>query len=342
MSSKTALVVTSISQPNKALTLFAEGSRKNKVHFIVIGDTKSPSDFSLQGCEYWSIKRQQEMPFRVAELLPKGHYARKNLGYLRAIQEGASIIVETDDDNLPRDEFWSERNLLHQAKKINNSGWVNVYRYFTDALIWPRGFPLELVQQSAPSLPKHSESGICCPIQQGLADENPDVDAVYRLVYPLPQSFACGHEIAIGSNTWTPFNSQNTTWHHQAFPLLYLPSYCSFRMTDIWRSFVAQRICWENEWYILFHGPTVWQERNEHNLLKDFADEVSGYTNNARICAALAGLELTPGPEYLGKNLLACYECLISLDVVGSKELPLVRAWIDDFSDLYTNKRDSL
>ena len=31
-----------------------------------------------------------------------------------------------------------------------------------------------------------------CPIQQGLADRNPDVDAIYRLILPLPFSFMCG------------------------------------------------------------------------------------------------------------------------------------------------------
>ena len=48
-------------------------------------------------------------------------------------------------------------------------------------------------------------------------------------------------------------------------------------MTDIWRSFVAQRILQENDWAVLFHAPTVSQERNEHDLMRDFADEVPGY-----------------------------------------------------------------
>ena len=54
-------------------------------------------------------------------------------------------------------------------------------------------------------------------------------------------------------------------------------------MTDIWRSFVAQRIAWANNWSILFHEPTVWQERNDHSLMRDFKDEVPGYLHNRRI-----------------------------------------------------------
>src|ERR1700691_4694073 len=87
-----------------------------------------------------------------------------------------------------------------------------------------------------------------------------------------------------------PFNSQNTTWFKEAFPLLYLPYYCSFRMTDIWRSFVAQRIAWTCGWPVLFHQSTMRQERNDHNLMNDFRDEISGYNNNALICNSLKEL----------------------------------------------------
>lgn len=68
-------------------------------------------------------------------------------------------------------------------------------------------------------------------------------------------------------------------------------------MTDIWRSFVAQRIAWENDWAILFHEATVWQERNEHNLMKDFTDEVSGYLHNEPIGDALGELSLKEGAQ---------------------------------------------
>lgn len=63
-------------------------------------------------------------------------------------------------------------------------------------------------------------------------------------------------------------------------------------MTDIWRSFVAQRVAWECGWSVLFHGPTVWQERNDHNLMRDFEDEVPGYLNNSAIREALESLSL--------------------------------------------------
>jgi hypothetical protein len=140
--------------------------------------------------------------------------------------------------------------------------------------------------------------------------------------------------VALGEGAWSPFNSQSTAWFPKAYPLLYLPSYCSFRMTDIWRSFVAQRIAWENGWSVLYSSPDVVQDRNEHSLMRDFADEVPGYLHNRTIGDRLQALKLTAGPENIADNLLRCYEELVRLAVVDAKELPLVKAWAQDIAEL--------
>jgi hypothetical protein len=215
---------------------------------------------------------------------------------------------------------------------LNSKGWVNVYKYFTESHIWPRGFALENILDPLPPLEKLIL--IDSPIQQGLADENPDVDAIYRLTSPLPIIFDKSNNIALGNNTFCPFNSQNTTWFREAFPLLYLPSHCSFRMTDIWRSFVAQRIAWTCGWSILFHQSTVWQERNEHNLMNDFRDEISGYNNNAQIVKVLKELDLKDGIENISTNMKLCYKALIELGFVGEQESILLDAWLKDINSL--------
>ena len=163
---------------------------------------------------------------------------------------------------------------------------------------------------------------------------DPDVDAIYRLTQTTPVSFIRDRRVALQQNVWCPFNSQNTTWWADAFPLLYLPAYCTFRMTDIWRGFVAQRIAWENNWSLLFHEPNGEQARNQHDLMRDFADEIPGYLRNAEICEALSRLKLRAGLEHLGENLLICYEELASKNVFDPKELKLVEAWLSDFEQI--------
>jgi hypothetical protein len=101
-------------------------------------------------------------------------------------------------------------------------------------------------------------------------------------------------------------------------------------MTDIWRSFVAQRIAWENDWRIMFHSSTVYQERNEHDLMRDFEDEISGYLYNNRIKETLGGLRLKKGKEYLGENLVTCYSAIVDLGLIGGEEINLLAAWNQD------------
>src|SRR4051812_12411185 len=189
MKDKTALVVTSIAPPNAVLRELAQGCIEHRVEFIVIGDEKSPSDFRLEGCHFYGLAEQRELGLRFAERCPTRHYARKNIGYLVALREGTNVIVETDDDNFPGTEFWDERRRRQRVPVVAAAGWVNVYRYFTDANIWPRGLPLDRIRAAIPEFESLEEAEADCPVQQGLADENPDVDAIYRLALPLPQVF---------------------------------------------------------------------------------------------------------------------------------------------------------
>jgi hypothetical protein len=82
---------------------------------------------------------------------------------------------------------------------------------------------------------------------------------------------------------------------------------------------------------MLFHEATVWQERNEHNLLRDFSDEVPGYLHNGAMARALEELDLKIGPQHLAENLLRCYQLLTDRGWVGKEELPLVEAWVSDW-----------
>jgi hypothetical protein len=105
-------------------------------------------------------------------------------------------------------------------------------------------------------------------------------------------------------------------------------------MTDIWRSFVAQRIAWTCGWSILFHQSTVWQKRNDHDLMNDFKDEISGYSNNRNIMEIFKSLELKDGVENISSNLRICYDALIDMGLVDSKERLLLDAWLSDIKSI--------
>jgi hypothetical protein len=335
---RTALVVTSIAAPNDVMRALAKGCAAEAWDFIVIGDVPSPPDFSLPGCRFFGVTDQQRLDFEYAHLAPLRHYARKNIGYLLAMADGADCIVETDDDNLPTPAFFQPQPESVAAAVFEQSEWTNAYAWFGGDDLWPRGLPLDRIRDALPA-PADTRL-VRAPIQQGLADDNPDVDAVYRLVMPLPRTFTANDPIALGTGSWCPFNSQNTRWFPAAYPLLYLPATCSFRMTDIWRSFVAQRIAQENGWHVLFHRATVRQERNEHDLMRDFADEIPGYLHNDAIMRALANLPLRRGQQNIAGNLRACYELLVERGWLDAGELTLLSAWLADLAPIFGAVRD--
>lgn len=335
MRASACLVITSIQGAgNRVLRQYAQQCRERGLHFIVAGDCKTPENFNLEGCEYLGIKEQQELPFRLAKLLPHNNYAKKNLAYLQAIRQGHSVIIETDDDNIAREEFWQPKHIEVRGALAGNGSWVNIYSYFSETFIWPRGFSLPNLKDPLPAL-NATAASFYSPVQQALVDDNPDVDAIYRLCHELPFRFRNGLPVILDKGTVCPFNSQNTTWFSPVFLLMYLPSYCSFRMCDIWRSFIAQRILWTNGWHLSFLPGNAYQERNEHDLIKDFGEEVNGYLNNHTIVKALRALELKEGPQHIADNLRACYRQMIAGGYIDELEMPLLEAWIDDLQKLY-------
>jgi STELLO glycosyltransferases len=328
-------IVTTIQEPTPSVRCLVEAIDRIDGALLVIGDAKGPTRFDVPRSEFFSLEDQLRLPFTLAPLLPVGHYARKNLGYLISFSRRARLLYETDDDNAPNDA-WRIRTLRTDAQKLTQRTWANVYRLFRNDLIWPRGFPLDLVNN--PSTFAHDIQAPLesfeCPIQQGLADSSPDVDAVWRLLLGGEFIFPPSQSVWLPPGTWCPFNSQSTWWWPVAYPLMYLPSHCSFRMTDIWRSFIAQRCLWELGRGLVFHPPEVIQERNVHNLMRDFEQEVPGYLQNQQIARTLTDLSLTSGAGALADNLMSCYEAMVAKGIIPALELPLVKAWLDDLDSL--------
>jgi hypothetical protein len=314
------IVITTIQDVTPSVAAFVGAAADHGWRTLLVGDRRTPAIASRAGVDFLSIDEQRRLPYRLVGELPENHYARKNLGYLHAIAQGARCIYDTDDDNAPL-PGWQPRSLDVTAHTCRVRGWVNAYAWFGDGALWPRGLPLPHARDGAAPLSQHEES-FSAPIQQGLANGSPDVDAVWRLLMDREVEFRA-------SGCWCPFNSQSTWWFPAAFPLMYLPSHVSFRMTDIWRSFVAQRCLWALGAGVVFHGPEVFQDRNAHNLMRDFEQEVPGYLGNARFRDILDALELEPGERMVGTNMRRCYDALQAGGLIEQRELPLIDAWLE-------------
>ena len=300
-------------------------------HIVVVGDAKTPPIPSSSRLTYLSLEDQKAMAIPFVDLMPLNHYARKNIGYLWALQHGASIIYETDDDNAPHDD-WSVPPFSAQAKCRFEGQFLNYLRAFTSARIWPRGFPLDQIKNDTDM---SFISGSFSPaIWQGLVDGEPDVDAIYRLVDGSPVMLKQRDPFAIPIGTYIPINSQNTTWSKRAFMYMYLPTTVSWRFADILRGYVAQRLMWQDNEYVGVHSATVFQRRNVHDLMKDFEDEITTYLSVSKVINVINNIDPV-GSQ--GERLVGAYASLVAAGVVGKSELQTVELWQSAVAGFFTS-----
>ena len=323
------VVITSISPPTAAVRGFAE---RAPGRLIGVGDRKTPAGWDLPQADYLSPEAQVAGGGLLAGALPWNHYCRKMLGYLRAVQRGADVIFDTDDDNAPTADWRIPGFDGAFAATRPGLGFVNLYRSFGEARAWPRGFPLRLIR--APGATIAPESVAVAPVKVGiwqmLADGDSDVDAIYRLVDNRPQRFQDREPLVLGAGTLCPFNSQATAFRRELFPLLYLPASVTFRFTDILRGLVAQPILWAAGYSLGFTRAMVVQERNPHDLLKDFESEIPMYLQTERVPEIVAAV--TRREASVAENLRAAYAALRHAGVVSADELGVLAAWLEDLA----------
>ena len=276
------VVITSIHAPTEAV---AEYARWKGWRTVVVGDRRTPPGWALDGATYLSIEDQHEQLGAFSRSLPENAYARKMAGYAWCIRRGAAAIFETDDDNVPL--AGAERTLdmflgwraagAGGARLRGEAGWLNVYRHFGAAGCWPRGYPLDRVRTAGPGSP--GTDGKPWAVAQFLADDDPDVDAIYRMVVGRPVRFAKKGPVVLDEGTYCPVNSQATLWTPPAYPLLYLPINVPGRVTDILRGLILTACLWRAGQAVAFAAPVVYQRRNPHRLHEDFLEELALYRN---------------------------------------------------------------
>lgn len=319
------IVVTSIYRPTRALEQLAA---LPDWQLVVVADKKTPKDWQLPGCIFLSVEQQEQLGYQISKLLPWNHYCRKNIGYLYAIEHGARIIYDTDDDNYMLDgalHYLPEKSdcLRYETQQAV----FNPYDYFGQSSVWPRGYPLKAVTIKADGKFTMTND-LFMPIQQGLVNKDPDVDAIFRLTRNEYIDFLQGPPVAINHKVMTPFNSQNTLFYQSAFWGLLMPMSTTWRVADIWRGYWAQRLLWDLNGFLCFLPPTAYQDRNEHDLLKDFIQESDVYCKVDTLIQSLN--EWHSDKDGLFDRMEDLFEMMVKNQFFGPSDLELAQAWIAD------------
>ena len=341
------VVVTSINAPTPSIHKLTELPEPWKI--VVIGDKKSKNEEwnIFEGSNklvFLSVENQLKLNYKTTKYIPFNSYTRKNLGYLYAIEHGAKEIYETDDDNIftTFEQLYNNFNFSKVSYAENNiTNMINPYAYFGRPTVWPRGFRLSDIgyDWSNKFYISTSEQITSKPlVYQGLANGDPDVDAIFRLTranskYPIKLDFYDIYPLLYFPGNYIPINSQNTRFLYEAFPALALPTTVAFRVCDIWRGFIMERFIWGYNGTVLFHSPSVYQKRNVHDYYLDFVDEEALYYGLEDI---LDGLNSKVNKKIYnpGHFLVSLIEILVRKKVLKLNDLKMYKAFIEDLENI--------
>ncbi|CAB4057887.1 unnamed protein product [Lepeophtheirus salmonis] len=277
---------------------------------VIIGDVDSyKKDYKLNSSSlgsniiFLNDKDQLKIGSPFVSGLPWRSFGQKNIGYFYGIALGAEIIYDFDDDHMHK--FWFPDFLPKgNMKAINDFNSLNI--------TFKNVQTLNKKQLSNLKLDNSNPIGVL----QSLAENEPDVDVIYRLTQITPFNFK-PHKlkepgIILPFGIYTPYNAQAILQFPPGYWALYLPISVSGRVSDILRSYIAKRLF---DIFKIRAGfisyPLLVQTRNNHNFLADFNAEISLYK---KVCVLLNYLDLYEhkenafGPEIILNLWIRLYE----------------------------------
>lgn len=273
------IVTTTIFSPSIAVEKFCSFKDWN---FIIVGDLKTPhADYKKMEKNssqvlYLSPDDQEKKYPDLSKIIGWNSIQRRNIGYIEAYKIGSEVIASVDDDNIPYDD-WGKDLLIDKVVEIDT---YHPQNEVFDPLsitnvnkVWHRGYPLELVPSrgNVKYLGKTSRKVL---VQASLWDGDPDIDAMARLSHRPIVKF--DQLSPYGADVLGPFNSQNTFISRKVMPKYAVLPHIG-RMDDIWGSYIMQHY-FPNS--VAYTKASVYQERNEQDLILNLEKEILGYRNS--------------------------------------------------------------
>jgi hypothetical protein len=277
---KKVIVTTTINRPTEAIQRF---QTMKDWELIVIGDKKTPSNYHLDRGIYVPPEEQEKYDGELSEAIGWNCIQRRSMGLLWAHDMKAEIVALVDDDNIPF-ENWGQDLMVGRGIAVNY--------YETDLpafdpvgltnhpQLWHRGYPLQLISKREYS--KKTRKTLRIDVQADFWNGDPDIDAFCRMEHAPECSFEPA-AFPVCANKIGPFNSQNTFLSGDCLADYFLFPHVG-RMDDIWAAFYLQARGFRVAW----NAPSVYQQRNVHDLVKDMKQEYIGYENNLRLVQDLA------------------------------------------------------
>jgi hypothetical protein len=274
------IVTTTINPVTEAIERF---QALDRWHLIVVGDKKTPAPYHLERGTYVSCEDQEKRDKDLSDAIGWNCIQRRNFGLVWAHDMGAEVVALVDDDNIPY-EGWGDDLLLGRDVEANwhttDLAAFDPVGATNEASLWHRGYPLQLIAQR--TYPRPERRSFRADVQADFWDGDPDIDALCRLEH-RPECHFDPKFFPIASNKTSPFNSQNTFLSAAVLPHYFLFPHVG-RMDDIWAAYYVQA----KGFRVIYGKASVYQRRNEHDLIRDMKAEYLGYENNLRLVQDLS------------------------------------------------------
>ena len=193
-------------------------------------------------------------------------------------------LTDTDDDNIPYDNWGDEIFVgqelevdCYENKRVTAFDPISATEHKT---LWHRGYPVEFVHAKNENEYKGKIKRKVL-VQADFWDGDPDIDAICRLSKKPIVKFDKFEPFC--SNQLAPFNSQNTFLSREVIPYYAVLPHTG-RMDDIWGSYILQYYFPDA---VIYNKATVYQDRNEQDLVTNLENEVIGYRNTYKLLGDL-------------------------------------------------------
>jgi len=309
------------------------GHDMSALEFLVVGDLATPTDIRNY-CEsletdygvpvtYLSVDDQRRWIDdrgldELDSYLPYNSIQRRNIGYLRACESGADVIVSLDDDNLAQEEdIVGKFSAIGETQEVLEvtapNDWYNCasmlsYEREDPRDVYHRGFPYSKRDEEQEYEFQRTERRVMA--RAGLWIDIPDIDVITHLergprAVELRDRFE-DELVALGPGNYCPINTQNTAFHTDLMPLIHtipmgeqIKGMEISRFDDIWLGFFAEKILHSMDETVGYGSPVSVHDRNTHNLQRELEHEAIGIRLNEALIEMLNAVEID-ADDYMG------------------------------------------
>ena len=332
----------------KNLKKFKYNMDENSI--IVVGDLKTPKNTN-DYCQklskkygykisYFDIKFQNAF-FRkkykeLYKFFPVNDAVRKLLGSIYLFENLPNRVIFIDDDNYVNDQkdFLKGHQVTNSKLKISSvnskSNWPNLYRFFkerSDVPFYARGYPWKNRNLSADKFNlKRKIKKVIANCGYILGD--PDIDANSRLFWPIETlGVTTEQHFALDKENFFPLNDQNTSIAKNYIPLYFKPL-SGGRNSDIWTSYLIEKVAYAFNETVTYGPPIITQVRNKHDYWKDYELEKEHNISTDLFSEILEKIKILNRSNRLNAFINLCDEFLIKINSFSKqseKNLNLVR-----------------